>query len=58
MAATSGTHRMVSPASTEPPVCQLGFAKTALTPPPLALGSLVSEISSQTTSPVSIQLPV
>src|ERR1700677_258307 len=53
MAETSGTQRLVSPASSEPPVCQLGFGKKALTPPPVALGVLPpSLIWFQTISPL------
>ena len=49
IAATSGTQRIDCAASTEPPACQLGFAKYELTPPPLALEEVA--MSFQTTSP-------
>src|ERR1700690_2807528 len=49
IAETSGTHRSIWPARSEPPTCHDGFVKKPLTPPPEAL--LPPEIWFHTSSP-------
>src|ERR1700756_5876287 len=51
--ATSGTSRAPS-FGTPVPVCQLGFAKNALAPPPVALSELTAVVSFQVVSGIYI----